>query len=52
MILYVKNETQFKIDFCSGEKEYSLKPGDEIAIQVKDQDCMYFDKVEGGGSGE
>lgn len=52
MILYVKNETQFKIDFCSGEKEYALKPGESVAVEVKDQDCMYFDGVEGGRNGE
>lgn len=45
MKLNLKNETGYLVDFCSGEKEYSLQPGEEISIEVFDEDCMYFDGV-------
>lgn len=45
MILNVKNETQFKIEFCSGQREYSLESGETATVEVEDQDCMYVDEV-------
>lgn len=45
MILNVKNDTGNSIQFCCGEKEYELKPQESVAVEVKDQDFMYFDGV-------
>lgn len=45
LILNLKNENGHVMEFCCGEKEYVLKPGEEISIEVNDQDCMYFDEV-------
>ena len=28
-----------------GENEYTLSPEEEITIEIKDGDCMYFDEV-------
>jgi hypothetical protein len=33
------------IEFCCGEKEYTLLNGQEVDIEVEDGDCMYFDGV-------
>ncbi|HOV80379.1 MAG TPA: hypothetical protein PK728_09785 [Bacillota bacterium] len=45
--LHVKNQLNsgLTIEFCCGEKEYTLGPEEEIAIEVQDGDCMYFDVV-------
>jgi hypothetical protein len=45
LILYLKNENGHLMQFCCGDKEYVLEPGEEISIEVSDQDCMYFDEV-------
>lgn len=45
MKLHIKNQLNGKIEFCCGEKEYELEPGQEITIEVKDEDCMYLDTV-------
>lgn len=45
MKLHLKNETKHSIQFCCGDKECALKPGEEITIEVNDEDCMYFDGV-------
>ena len=45
MKLHIKNQLGGKIEFCLGEKEYELAPEEEMTIEVKDEDCMYFDKI-------
>lgn len=45
MKLNIKNDYKFIMEFCCGEKEYVLGPGEEIAIEVQDEDYMYFDVV-------
>ncbi|MCL6478318.1 MAG: hypothetical protein K6T65_07855 [Peptococcaceae bacterium] len=45
MKLHIKNQLNGIIEFCCGEKEYELNPEQEITIEVKDEDCMYFDTV-------
>lgn len=44
MKLHIKNQLSGKIEFTCGDKEYALEPEQEIAIEVKDEDCMYFDQ--------
>jgi hypothetical protein len=48
MILNVKNETQFEIQFCSGQREYELKPGETATVEVEDQDIMYLNQFAKG----
>lgn len=47
MKLHIKNQLNDKhiIEFCCGQMEYSLKPEEEVTIEVSDEDCMYFDIV-------
>ena len=45
MKLNIKNENGLTVEFCCGEKEYILKPDEEIAIEVNDEDCMYIDTI-------
>jgi hypothetical protein len=44
-VIYVRNQTVFTMEFCCGENEYALSPEEEITIEIKDGDCMYFDEV-------
>lgn len=44
MKIHIKNQMNGKIEFCCGEKEYELEPGQKITIEVNDEDCMYFDQ--------
>ncbi len=46
MTFNVKNQTSHTIEFCCGEKEYVLKPGEAIQIEVNDEDCMYQITIE------
>jgi hypothetical protein len=43
--IIVKNQLNngLTIEFCCGEKEYVLKRGEEVTIEIKDGDCIYFD---------
>ena len=43
--LNIKNDNGYTIEFCCGEKQYVLGPDEEIPIEVKDEDYMYFDVV-------
>jgi len=43
--LNIKNDNGHTMEFCCGEKEYVLGPGEEITIEIKDEDYMYFDVV-------
>ena len=45
--LNIKNQLNNKhiIEFCVGEKEFTLKPEEELTIEVQDEDCIYFDVV-------
>lgn len=43
--LNVKNDNEHTIEFCCGSKEYVLEPGQEIRIEVDDEDVLYFDVV-------
>lgn len=44
--LQIRNDNPtLTVDFCVGEKEYSLLPYEQIEVEVKDQDCMYFDSI-------
>ncbi|MHB1419321.1 MAG: hypothetical protein ACYCX4_06975 [Bacillota bacterium] len=45
MKLLAKNQTDHTMEFCSGEKEYILNPGEAATVEVKDGDCMYFDRL-------
>lgn len=45
MKLNVKNDNGNIMEFCCGEKEYVLGPGEEIAVEIEDEDYMYFDVV-------
>lgn len=47
MVIHVTNHSNgYKIEFCVGEKEYVLSCGKTVEIEVKDEDCMYFDSIE------
>lgn len=43
--LNIKNDNEHTIEFCCGPKEYVLEPGQEIKIEIEDEDYMYFDAV-------
>jgi len=45
--IHVKNQlgNGLSIQFCCGEREYELKPEEEIAIEVQEGDCLYLDVV-------
>lgn len=45
--LNIKNQLNkgFAIEFSCGDKEYKLEPEEEIQIEIKDEDCMYFDTI-------
>ena len=43
--LHIENQTGDTIDFCCGKGEYSLKPDEKITVEVRDEDCMYFDEI-------
>ncbi len=43
--LNIKNDNEHTIEFCCGPKEYVLEPGQEIKIEIEDEDYMYFDVV-------
>jgi hypothetical protein len=45
--IIVKNQLNngLTIEFCCGEKEYTLKHDEEVTVEVEDGDCMYFDGV-------
>jgi hypothetical protein len=45
MKIHIKNQLTDTVKFCSGEKEYELKPEQEITIEVKDGDCLYLDTI-------
>ncbi len=45
MKLNVKNDNGHTMEFCCGEKEYTLSPGEEVSIEINDEDYMYFDEV-------
>lgn len=45
MKIHIKNQTGNEIDFCCGENEYTLRPDEEVSIEVQDGDCFYFDKI-------
>lgn len=46
MKIHIKNQLNtLTVEFCCGEKEYRLGPGEVIAINIQDEDCMYFDTV-------
>ena len=45
MKLHIKNQLNdgLAIEFCCGQKEYTLAPEEEVTVEVNDEDCMYFD---------
>jgi hypothetical protein len=45
--IHVKNQLNngLTIEFCFGDQEFTLKHDEEVTIQIKDEDCMYFDIV-------
>ncbi len=45
MNITVKNQLNngMSIEFCCGEKEYALGPGEETTVEVNEDDCMYLD---------
>lgn len=45
MKIHVKNQLSGKIEFCCGDSEYELRPEQKITIKVKDEDCIYFDRL-------
>jgi len=47
MQLLIKNQLNdgLTIEFCCGEKEYTLRHDEEATIEVQEDACMYFDIV-------
>jgi hypothetical protein len=47
MQLFVKNQLNdgLTIEFCCGDKEYTLKHDEETTIEIQENVCMYFDIV-------
>ncbi len=45
MKLHIINQLNkgLTIEFCCGDKEYTLKPEENVTIEVNDEDCMYLD---------
>lgn len=43
--IYIKNQTEKTIELCCGMQEYTIKPDDQIVIEVQDEDCMYIDNA-------
>jgi len=43
--LNIRNQLDGKIEFACGDKEYELKPEQEITIEVEDEDYLYLDVV-------
>ena len=45
MKINIKNENGYTVEFCCGEDEYTLEPGEEISVEVEEEDCIYLDVV-------
>lgn len=45
MQIQIKNQLNDKltIEFCCGDKEYTLAHNEEAVIEINDDVCMYFD---------
>ena len=46
MKMNFKNQLDGVLSFCVGMNEYKLNPGEEIEIEVSEQDCMYLDQLD------
>ena len=44
--IHIKNQLDHKIDFCIGMGEYSLESGQQITVDVNDEDVVYLDTLE------
>jgi hypothetical protein len=42
MEMHIKNSSPYVIEFCIGEDEFTLGPDQEVVVEVKNGDCMYF----------
>ena len=45
MNIHIINNLGMTIEFTCGEKEYELAPGQDVTIEVKNEDFMYLDQV-------
>lgn len=44
--LHVRNDNpRLAVDFCIGDREYTLVPDELITIEANDGDCVYFDAI-------
>lgn len=47
MIIYIKNETDYKIDLCCGaDQEFTLGPDESKTVRVQDRDYIYIDHAD------
>lgn len=50
MKIYIKNQTGYKIDLCSGlNQELTLAPKGAATIETWDEDFIYIDRIEPNG---
>ena len=40
-----KNQSGKRVEFCCGESEHVLETEEQVKINVKDGDCVYFDYI-------
>lgn len=44
--LTIRNSTGLVIDFVAGlDEEHTLKPGEEVTVELEDGDIMYLDQA-------
>jgi len=46
MIIYIKNETDYKVDLCCGaDQEFTIAPGEVKKVEMGELDYIYIDQV-------